>query len=79
MVKFCLNSFWGKFGQQTEFIHKSEVEKLSDPLKDVQNYRISTRRRKDYIYNVYLATFTTCWARLRLYNVKKKVNERVLY
>ena len=29
--------------------------------------------------NVFLATFTTCWARLELYNVLEKVGHRVLY
>ena len=29
--------------------------------------------------NIYLATFTTCWARLKLYSVLEQVNRRVLY
>ena len=29
--------------------------------------------------NIYLATFTTCWARLKLYSVLEKVNRNVLY
>ena len=29
--------------------------------------------------NIYLATFTTCWARLKLYSVLERVDTRVLY
>lgn len=29
--------------------------------------------------NIYIATFTTCWARLRLYDVLDKVQRRCLY
>ena len=29
--------------------------------------------------NIYLATFTTCWARLKLYSVLEKLDKRVLY
>ena len=29
--------------------------------------------------NIYLATFTTCWARLKLYSVLEDLNRRVLY
>ena len=29
--------------------------------------------------NIYLATFATCWARLKLYSVLEKVNRNVLY
>ena len=29
--------------------------------------------------NIYLATFTTCWARLKLYSVLEKLHKRVLY
>ena len=29
--------------------------------------------------NIFLATFTTCWARLKLYDVLDSLGERVLY
>jgi len=29
--------------------------------------------------NIFIATFTTCWARLKLYDLLEKLNERVLY
>ena len=34
---------------------------------------------KDNKTNIYLATFTTCWARLKLYNVLEMLDKRVLY
>ena len=36
---------------------------------------LSTRRQQDK----YLATFTTCWARLNLYNILEKIDRNVLY
>lgn len=63
--------------KQIESINESEVEKffqlLFNPLKDVQMFHIVADgiiqlewRYKNEFQPVYLATFTTCWARLRL-------------
>ena len=65
---------------------------LSDPTKEVQNFHIVANDtiQVEWIYkkdcqpednktNIYLATFTTCWARLKLYSVLEKVNRNVLY
>lgn len=65
---------------------------LTDRTKKVNNFRIIN---EDYIHleyeheskfvpedmktNIFLATFTTCWARLKLYDVLDQLGERVLY
>ena len=65
---------------------------LSDPTKEVQNFHIVANDtiQVEWIYkkdcqpednktNIYLATFTTCRAQLKLYSVLEKVNRNVLY
>ena len=34
---------------------------------------------EDMKTNIFLATFTTCWARLKLYEVLERLDDRVLY
>ena len=63
-----------------------------DPTKQPQNFHIvaDDMVQVDWIYkkdclpegnktNIYLATFTTCWARLKLYSVLEQLVKRVLY
>ncbi len=65
---------------------------FSDPMKLPQNFHILTDdilqmewihktqcQPEDKKTNIYLATFTTCWARLKLYGVLEKLDKRVLY
>ena len=65
---------------------------FSDPTKEPLNFHILTNdmiqvewqykqdcQPEDNKTNIYLATFTTCWARLKLYSVLEKLNRRVLY
>ena len=65
---------------------------FSDPTKEPLNFHILSNDmiQIEWIYkhdfqpednetNIYLATFTTCWARLKLYSVLEKLNKRVLY
>ena len=65
---------------------------LSDPTKEVQKFHIVANdtiqveciykkdcQPEDNNTNIYLATFTTCWARLKLYSVLERVNRKVLY
>ena len=65
---------------------------LSDPMKQPMNFHILNNdiiqiewifkqdcQPEDKKTNIYLATFTTCWARLKLYSELKKLNQRVLY
>ena len=35
--------------------------------------------QENYQTNVFIASFTTCWARLKLYEVLQMLRERVLY
>ena len=101
LAKLCLNSFWGKFGEnlrkpQTAFIHDNEAEKfiqmVTSPDKEVTNFHIvaddiiqvewkdkKESQDEDLKTNIFLATFTTCWARLELYKVLDKLGRRVLY
>jgi len=66
---------------------------LSDRTKDVHDFHVIsddiiqlewTTHHHTFIpendnTNIYLATFTTCWARLKLYEVLDKLNDRVCY
>ena len=94
LAKMMLNSFWGKFGQQS---NKCQVEALTSPHefyrlitrddKDVHSIRVVTEDMLEVVYNnieacdpiqvninIFVACFTTCWARLKLYEP-----EQVLY
>ena len=101
LAKLCLNSFWGKFGEnlaktQTSFFYDNEAEKfmqmVTNPEKEVYNFHIiaddiiqvewkeeKESQDEDLKTNIFLATFTTCWARLELYKVLDKLGRRVLY
>lgn len=65
---------------------------FSDPTKQPLNFHILSNDmiQIEWIYkqdcqpednktNIYLATFTTCWSRLKLYNVLEELDRRVLY
>ena len=65
---------------------------FADPMKRPVNFHILTNNmiQIEWIYkqncqpednktNIYIATFTTCWARLKLYSELLKLNRRVLY
>ena len=65
---------------------------FTDPVKRPVNFHILTNDmiQIEWIYkrncqpennktNIYLAKFTTCWARLKLYSELQKLNRRVLY
>ncbi len=65
---------------------------ITDQAKEVQNFHIvaDDTIQVEWVYkkdclpddnktNIYLATFTTCWARLKLYNVLEDLERRVLY
>lgn len=65
---------------------------MTDPTVDVvdfnivddENLMLSTRRTSEEMCspghtNVFLASFTTCWARLQLYELLERLQTRVLY
>ena len=75
-AKMMLNSFWGKFGQQP---NKTQVNLCTNPakfhsirivndhmLEVVHSYEDNTITTQTNI-NIFVACFTTCWARLKLY------------
>ena len=92
--KLCLNSLRGKFGQrsnmsQTKYV--TEVSKfyeiLLDDKSDNKNddmVQMTYNFKDQFVDNskntdVYIACFTTSYARLMLYNKLDYVNEKVLY
>ena len=101
IAKLILNSFWGKFGQntrksKTSFFHESEADKffqcISNPSKTMKDFHIISNDmiqltwedseimlKEDYQTNVFIAAFTTCWARLSLYSLLEMLDRRVLY
>ena len=65
---------------------------LDDDTLEVQNIRFCTEDVLEVVYtnkeecivpnnrtNVFIAAFTTCWARLKLYSYLEKLGDRVLY
>lgn len=65
---------------------------LFDPSKEVTDFHIindemihttwknkSNLVKEDYQTNIFIAAFTTCWARLKLYDVLHMLDTRVLY
>lgn len=98
--KLIVNSFWGKFGQdsskfkKTEFISSPEkfFQILSDDSCEVDDalligeeiIQVKYNKRTDYMEesnssNVIIASYTTAYARLELYDLLSKLNERCLY
>ena len=98
-AKFSLNSFWGKWGEnsqkrQTNYIYEPHkfLQFVSDPSKHVTDFYIINEntaqiqwkhvddfKPEEQRTNIFLATFTTSWARLRLYNLLDMLGERILY
>ena len=99
LAKLMLNSFWGKFGQQTnktqvrEFVDPIEFHKfLNDDKRDVRHVGVINddlvevfskyTADNDPVHphlNIFVACFTTCWARLHLYESLEKLDKQVLY
>ena len=65
---------------------------ISDPSKTMKDFHIISHDmlqltweesenilKEDYQTNVFIAAFTTCWARLRLYSLLEMLGRRVLY
>ena len=97
--KICLNSLWGKFGQNQKVRHSEYIDTEKDFYKVVLNDKIenlalmflnenivyTSYETKDeflkdnYNTNIYIASFTTSWARLRLYNMLEKLDKNVCY
>lgn len=87
LAKQMLNSFWGKYGQQSNKAQVKVCKKaselyplLSDTSKDIRMVRVVTEKMVEVVYqhvseadpvqpniNIFVAAFTTCYARLKLY------------
>ena len=99
LAKLMLNSFWGKFGQQSNLKQKQTVTTraamlkiLNDPAISVESMielndeslLITYTNAANFIEggkatNVVIASFVTCWARLKLYSLLAKLGSQVLY
>ena len=98
-AKMMLNSFWGKFGEQS---NKTQVQAFTAPSafykllqneeQQIHSIRIVNEHMievvHDYIedsiptqvnINIFIACFTTCWARLKLYEALQQLQQQVLY
>jgi len=99
IAKICLNSLWGKFGQNPKVKHNEYIDTVSDFYKVILNDKIeqislsflndnmvyASYETKDeflkinYNTNIYIACFTSSWARLRLYDMMEKLDRNVCY
>ena len=97
--KMCLNSLWGKFGQNQKVKHSEYIDNERDFYKVILNdqieqislsflndtmvyasYEIRDEFLKvNYNTNIYIACFTSSWARLRLYTMLEKLDRNVCY
>ena len=99
IAKICLNSLWGKFGQNAKVKHSEYIDSerafygliLNDKIDQISlsflndtmvyaNYEMRDEFiRTNYNTNLYIACFTTSWARLRLYEMLEKLDRNVCY
>ena len=101
LAKIKLNSFWGKFGQKSNFSSTTYFDvnglpslfsTLTDPTQDIKDFCVINENLLllkhahkseaipfDKVSNVFLAAFTTSYARLHLYDIMEPLNTRVLY
>ena len=97
--KICLNSLWGKFGQNPKVKHSEYIDTerdfyrlvLDDKIEQISlcflndNMVYANYERKDeflrvsYNTNIYIACFTSSWARLRLYGMLERLDKSVCY
>ena len=97
--KICLNSLWGKFGQNPKVKHSEYIDNEKDFYRVVLDDKIesislcflnekmvyASYERKDeflrisYNTNIYIACFTSSWARLRLYSMLEQLDANVCY
>ena len=52
---------------------------ISDDMLQLTWEKSENVLKEDYQTNVFIAAFTTCWARLKLYSLLETIGERVLY
>ena len=99
IAKICLNSLWGKFGQNPKVKHSEYIDNerdfyriiLDDKIESISICFLSetmvytSYERKDeflkinYNTNIFVACYTSAWARLRLYNMLEKLGRNICY
>ena len=99
IAKICLNSLWGKFGQNPKVKHSEYIDSekdfyrviLDDQIENIglcflnDNMVYASYEKKDeflnvsYNTNIFIACFTSSWARLRLYSMLDKLDKNVCY
>ncbi|GIY64707.1 probable DNA polymerase [Caerostris extrusa] len=99
VAKLALNSFWGRFGMNTNkgqltFVNNVATfnKHINDPKKQIKNIYLPSEEvaaiqwqssqnfvKQDTSTNIFIAAFTTAWARLKLYQEMDKLGENVLY
>jgi len=99
IAKICLNSLWGKFGQNPKVKHSEYIENeaafytivLNDKIEEISlsflndsivyaSYETKDEFLKDnYNATIYIARFTSSWARLRLYDMLDKLDRSACY
>ena len=79
--KMCMNAdqFWGVVLRdfvevQSVFVHPVNTSSIEVLYKEEDSYWKEPRNT-----NVYVAAFTTCWARLKLWSLLQKLDQDVLY
>jgi len=99
IAKICLNSLWGKFGQNPKVKHSEYIDSekdfyrviLDDQIENIglcflnDNMVYASYEKKDeflnvsYNTNIFIACFTSSWARLRLYSMLDMLDKNVCY
>jgi hypothetical protein len=72
-----VNQFFQLFSDSMKQPHNFHI--ISDDMIQIEWIYKKDSQPEDNKTNIYLATFTTCWARLKLYSVLEPLNTRVLY
>jgi len=86
----CLNSLWAKFGQNPKVKHSEYIDNerdfyiviLNDKIEQISLSFFTDYKTKDeflkvnYNTNIYIAGFTSSWARVRLYNMLEKLDRK---
>ena len=91
-AKLMLNSFWGKFGERVNKPTTVTVQDPSDAALDISTLRLCTDDILEAVYtsvqenavkvtktNIFVAAFTTCHARFKLYESLDTLQKQVLY
>ena len=99
IAKLCLNSLWGKFGQNPKVKHNQYIDDpkafvslvLDETIENLSisflgdsmayvSYEVQDRfLTTNYNTNIFVACYTTSWARLRLYDMIERLDRHMCY